>query len=180
MDRICRLCVVAATDLCAWTAIKAPHLKTKTGRLDECISESNHTDAVGLGLHWLDVVGTVCLDVASTDEASKLICMGLDPSTCKKLCQSAKFSRLEGRVTYLEVRDDGHRDVHVVKRLEQNVGSSTIHELYRIGQLAMQIECLLSKINPDVARVANMLEQVSQRVETSLFILEPVCGSYTY
>ena len=179
MDRICRLCIVAAIDLVAWRAIEVPHLKTEAGRLDECLGESSHADVVGLALCWLDVVGTVCLDVAHRDKVSKAICVGLDPGAGKKLRQSAKFNRPEGKSTYLEVRDDGHRDARVVERLEQNVGSSTIHGFHRTGQLALQLERLISEVNPDVARVANVLEQVAQRVETGLFILDPLYGSYT-
>jgi hypothetical protein len=58
--------------------------------------------------------------------------------------------------TYLEVGDNGHRDTRIVEGLEQGVGGSAIHCIHRLAQLAQELECFISKVNPDVAGVANV------------------------
>jgi hypothetical protein len=77
-------------------------------------------------------------------------------------------------VSYFDICDDGHGLVHVVERLQQNVGGSAVHELQRVGKLAHEVEGALGKVNPDVTRVANVVEHVAHGVEAGFLIAKLV------
>jgi len=75
---------------------------------------------------------------------------------------------------HLDVSDDCHGLAHVVKGGEKDVGGLTVHATQRVGKLVQQLKGLLGKVNPDVARVANVLEQIAQRVEAGFFFVKLV------
>jgi hypothetical protein len=85
------------------------------------------------------------------------------------MCVSGIFNKV-CKIAYFEVRDNGHRDAHVVERLKQNVGGSSIHEAYGVAQLAQQVEGFISEIDPDIARVANVLKQVAHGDEAAFLV----------
>jgi hypothetical protein len=76
--------------------------------------------------------------------------------------------------SYFDVCDDGHGLVHVVERLQQDVGGRAVHELQRVGEPAQEVEGALGKVNPDVARVANVVEHVAHGVEARFLIAKLV------
>jgi len=76
--------------------------------------------------------------------------------------------------SYFDVGDDGHGLVEVVEGLQQDVGGRAVHGLHRVGELAHELEGAVGKVDPDVARVANVVEQVAHRVETGLLIAKLV------
>lgn len=166
---MCGLRVVAAVDLLARRAIKVPDLQSKAGRLNECVGKSSYTNIVGLTLRWLDIVGAVRLDIMERDKLSVVLGMGLNPGAGKEL-----HLLMEGRApkfvwTCLDVGDDGHGDAHIVEGLEQDSGGGTVHGVHGFTQLAQQIESFLCEVHPDVARIANLIEQVAQGEETAFF-----------
>lgn len=166
----CGLRIVAAVDLFTRRAVKVPYLKPKAGGLDKRISKSSHANIVGLTLRWLDVVSAVCLDVAHRDEVSVVICVILDPGTGEELPWLAFSTKSNVEATYLKVSDDGHGDTRIVESLEQYVCGRAVHGINRVAQLAQQVEGLISKINPDVARVTNVVKQVAHRDQTAFLV----------
>jgi hypothetical protein len=76
--------------------------------------------------------------------------------------------------SYFDVGDDGHGLVHVVEGLQQDVGCSAVHGLHRVGELAHEIEGAIGKVDPDVARIANVVEQIAHGVEACFFITKLV------
>lgn len=172
---ICWFCIEASIDLFAWGAVKIPDLKTEACRLDERLCERCDANVVGFTLRRLNVVCAVGLDIAHGDKVAKVICMRLHPGTGKELRESVLHLPRPGEVAggaYLDVGDDGHGDVHVVEGLEQDVVGSAIQGAQRVGQLAQEVKGFLGKVDPDVARVANVVQQVAQGVEAGFFIIK--------
>jgi hypothetical protein len=83
------------------------------------------------------------------------------------------------KVSYFDKGDDAHGLVHVVERLEQDVGSGAVHVLQRVCKLLQQLEGRLSEVHPDVAHIANLLKQVTHGHETCLLILALVHIAHT-
>jgi hypothetical protein len=66
---------------------------------------------------------------------------------------------------YFEEGDDGHGCARVVEGGEQNAFRSAVHELQRVTKCAQEAKCLLGKVDPDLAVIASMVEQVAHGVE---------------
>jgi hypothetical protein len=71
---------------------------------------------------------------------------------------------------YFDVGDDGHGLIEVVEGLQQDIGRLAVHCLQRVCELTHQVKGAIGKVDPEVARVANVVEQVAQRVEAGFFI----------
>ena len=80
---------------------------------------------------------------------------------------------------YFDVGDDGHGLVEVVEGLQHDVGRLAVHCLQRVGELTHQVKGAISKVDPEVARVANMVEQVAQRVEAGFLVAKLVHVAHT-
>jgi hypothetical protein len=172
---VCRLCVEAAVDLLSGGAVQIPHLQAETGGLDEGVGEGVDADVVSLALGGLDVVAAVRLDIAHRDEVTELVGMRLHPGAGQELHRSADVSAKRACThSYFDVGDDGHGLVHVVERLQQDVGRSAVHVLHRVGELAHEVEGALGKVDPNVARVANVVEHVAHGVEAGFLIAKLV------
>ena len=77
-------------------------------------------------------------------------------------------------VSYFDVGDDGHGHAHIVEGVEEDVGSSAVHELQRFTKLAHEVSHFFEEIHPDVALVASVVEQVAHGAETGFLIAELV------
>jgi hypothetical protein len=80
--------------------------------------------------------------------------------------------------SYFDVGDDGHGLVHIVERLQQDVGSSAVHCLQRVGELAHEVKGAFGKVDPDVARIANVVKQIAHGIQSGFFIAKLVDVAY--
>jgi len=150
--------VEAAVDLLAGRAVQVPDLEAEAGGLDEGLGEGGDADVVGLALRGLDVVGAVGLDVAHGHEVAEVVGVRLHP----------------GAGEQLDVGDDGHGRALVVEGVQEHVGRVAVHVPQRVGQAVQQRKGVLGEVDPDVARVADLVEQVAQRAEARFLGLAAV------
>jgi hypothetical protein len=172
---ICWLCVEAAVDLFASRAVQIPDLEAKASRLDQGFGKGGNADVVGFALGGFNVVCTICLDIPHGNKVPEVVCVRLHPGTSKKLGGlGGAGTERGGNASDLDVGDDGHGFIHVIEGPEQDVGRGTVHGLHRVGELAHQFKGVIGKVDPDVARVANVVEQVTHGVEACFFIAKLV------
>ena len=74
--------------------------------------------------------------------------------------------------THLDIGDDCHGLAHVVEGAEQDVSGLAIHVAQRVCELAQELKGFVGKVDPDVTRIANVVQEVAQRVETGFLFFE--------
>jgi hypothetical protein len=84
------------------------------------------------------------------------------------------MQRGRARGSYFDVGDDGHGFVHVVEGFEQDLVGEAVHALQRVGELAQQLKGAVGKVDPDVARVADVVEHVAHGVEAGFLVAKLV------
>jgi hypothetical protein len=170
-----RLCVEAAVDLVARGEIEIQDLEAVASRLDQCFSEGVNANVVGFTGNRLDAVGAVGLDVVHGHDGRKVVGMRLHPGTGKELRGSGDDAADGGgQIAYFDIGDDGHGFVHVVEGFEQDGGGEAVHALQRVGELAQQLKGGVGKVDPDVARVADVVEHVAHGVEAGFLVAKLV------